>query len=542
VTPDPPAGSEWNDQGAGTQAAEAGAPWRNQPARPRQPASGRPAGAVPVGAAVVKRLRELADRGQQFLRQERFADALRCYQEVLELQPNVAGAHVGLAVAADGARRDALVEKHAAEGVRLSPENPLPHHLLARWSYRNGQVERGIGHSARAVELAPRNAEFVVQHATLLFAAGRAADAVAALKPLIAAGSADRWLASLYARLAPSVDEEAAALEFVEKALRAPGLPPDPGGAPLLHFDAAKLLDRAGRFGEAFDHARRANEILKGWAPRHDPDQHTAAISRRIDYFTADRVAALPRATHESRRPIFILGMPRSGTTLVEQILGCHPSVHAGGELQALRLLARDLSGAKWAQEPYPASFEDLSVARANTLAADYLATLSGINADAPFVTDKQPLNFLILEVIELLFPRSRIIHCGRGALDTCLSCYMTNFEVPNAYKFDLAHLGAYYRDYLRLMDHWRKVHTVPILDVRYEDLVLDTRGQVRRILEFLELPWDEACMRYYDNPRVAHTASVDQVRRPIYTASIGRWKHYEKQLAPLIKALGSAV
>jgi hypothetical protein len=117
----------------------------------------------------------------------------------------------------------------------------------------------------------------------------------------------------------------------------------------------------------------------------------------------------------------------------------------------------------------------------------------------------------------------------------------MTNFEVPNAYKFDLAHLGAYYRDYRRLVDHCKNVLTVPILDVRYEDVVLDTRGQVRRILDFLELPWDEACMHYYDNPRVAHTASVDQVRRPIYTASIGRWKHYEKQLAPLIKALGSA-
>jgi tetratricopeptide (TPR) repeat protein len=538
VTPDPAPGSEWGEEGAGTQAAEGPGRFRADAARLRQPPAGhRP----PDGAAAGKRVRELAESGQRLLRQERYVDALRCFQEALQLQPNLAGHHIAIAVAADGARLDALVEKHAAEGVRLAPENPLPHHVLARWCYRNGQLERGLGHSARAVKLAPRNVEYVVHHATLLFASGKARDARDALQPVIAAGSTDRWLASLHARLAPSLGEESGALELVERALQAPGLPPDPGGAPLLHFEAAKLLDRAGRYPEAFDHARRGNETLRRWAPPHDPVRHSDAISRRVNYFTPQRVAALPRATHDSRRPIFILGMPRSGTTLVEQILGCHPSVHAGGELQALRLVAREIAGADWAEEPYPAGLDDLSLVRANALASAYLSALNAVERNAPFVTDKQPLNFLVLEVIELLFPRSRVIHCVRGALDTCLSCYMTNFEVPNAYKFDLAHLGAYYRDYRRLMEHWKKVLTVPILDVRYEDVVLDTRGQVRRILDFLGLPWDEACMRYYDNPRVAHTASVDQVRRPIYTASIGRWKHYEKELAPLIRALGSA-
>jgi hypothetical protein len=269
--------------------------------------------------------------------------------------------------------------------------------------------------------------------------------------------------------------------------------------------------------------------------------QHADFVSRKIRYFSRDRVHSLPRATGDSRRPVFILGMPRSGTTLVEQILGCHPAVYPGGELQALRLVARDSAAADWAAgESYPEYLDDLSVGRANRLAGQYLAAVDALDRDANHVTDKQPLNFLILDMVELLFPRSRVIHCVRGALDTCLSCYMTNFEVLNAFKFDLAHLGAYYRDYLRLMEHWKRVLTVPILEVRYEDVVLDTRGQVRRILDFLELPWDERCLRYYENSRFVGTASVDQVRKPIYTASIGRWKHYEKHLGPLIKALGT--
>ena len=228
MTPDPAPGSDWGEEGAGTQAAQGPGRFRAEPARVRQPPAGRP----PAGdAGVGRHVRELAEQGQRLLRQEQYADAVRCFLDASKLQPELAGHHIGVAVAADGARQDALVEKHAAEGVRLAPDNPLPHHVLARWCYRNGQVERGLRHSARAVELAPRNVEYVVHHATLLFASGKAKDARAALQPLIAAGSTDRWLASLHARLAPSLGEESAALELLEKALQSPGLPPDPGQA-----------------------------------------------------------------------------------------------------------------------------------------------------------------------------------------------------------------------------------------------------------------------------------------------------------------------
>jgi tetratricopeptide (TPR) repeat protein len=491
--------------------------------------------------------RQEAARGHALFARGQFQAAVDCLTRAVSLRPDEAAYHTALAAAAEGAGRDADVEAHAGEAARLDPDDALAHHLLAKWSYRKGLPEQAIDHAARAAALAPDDVGYAVHHGTLLFDAGRPREARGAIERPLAAGSTDRWLAHLYARLAPAVKEGEAALAVLERALRAPDLVNDPGGAPLLHFAACTLLDRMGRHDAAFEHAKRANEISRDAASASETARHGEWVSRKIRYFTRDRVDSLPRATHDSRRPLFILGMPRSGTTLVEQILGRHPAVHPGGELQGLRLLARDSADADWAAgESYPEYFDDLSVGRANRLADQYLSMLDALDAARPggraaYVTDKQPLNFLILHMVELLFPRGRVIHCVRGALDTCLSCYLTHFEQHNPFKFDLADLGAYYRDYLRLMEHWKKVLTVPILEVRYEDLVLDTRVQVRRMLDFLELPWDDRCLRYYESDRRVLTASLDQVRRPIYTASIGRWKHYEKHLGPLIQALGTA-
>jgi Tfp pilus assembly protein PilF len=483
-----------------------------------------------------------AARGQAFLQRGQYQSAVESFQRAVALQPDEPAYHVALAGAADGSGLESLVEKHGMEAARLDPREPRAHFVLAKSFYRGGQLARALEHSARAAALAPGQVDFLVLHASLLFSAGRAAEAADAIEPPLAAVSTVRWLASLYARIAPSVKQERRAVEVVQRALHASDHRADATGRPMLHFAASSLLDRMGHYTEAFEQARFGNEILRTSSPAHDPQAHGRWVTRKVDYFSRELVQSLPRATHDSRRPIFILGMPRSGTSLVEQILGRHPRVHPGGELQSLRLVAKNSTDADWAAgESYPHHFDDLSLARANRLAAQYLSDIDAIDKTAAHVTDKQPLNFLILDLVELLFPRSRVIHCVRNPLDTCLSCYLTNFEVPNAFKFDLGHLGAYYRDYQRLMEHWRQVLTVPILDVRYEDLVLDTRGQVRRVLEFLDLPWDDHCLRYYESERTVRTASLDQVRKPIYTSSIGRWKHYEQHLAPLIAALGSS-
>jgi hypothetical protein len=234
--------------------------------------------------------------------------------------------------------------------------------------------------------------------------------------------------------------------------------------------------------------------------------------------------------------------MPRSGTSLVEQILASHPQVYGAGELTALT----DAIGAHTARawtggRPYPECLDGLTVEVADRMAAGYLATIDALDTTATYVTDKMHQNFAHVGMIDLLFPDAYVIHCTRDPLDTCLSCYLS-FLQGNDHAQDLEHLGFFYRDYQRLMGHWTSVLDVPIIEVKYEDVVRDTEVQTHRLLDWLGLPWDDRCLRYYENRRAVATLSAEQVRKPIYTSSVGRWKHYERHLGRLISALGDTL
>jgi hypothetical protein len=175
----------------------------------------------------------------------------------------------------------------------------------------------------------------------------------------------------------------------------------------------------------------------------------------------------------------------------------------------------------------------------ADDLAERYLSQIAAIDDSATFVTDKMPDNFLLLGLIATLFPQSHVIHCVRNPLDTCLSCYMNYFAGGQAYSHDLTHLGAYYRGYERLMTHWKSVLDFPLIEVCYENLIADPVHETRKLVAQLGLPWEDECLNFYRNRRPVLTPSCDQVRRPLYASSVGRWKHYSNQLAPLISALG---
>ena len=318
-----------------------------------------------------------------------------------------------------------------------------------------------------------------------------------------------------------------------------PSLPASPA-RPSLHLAAAELFERLGRYDDAFDQARLANEATRR---PYDP-----AAPRRLG-LAADPLlharqpqgAAAP--THGDRRPVLIVGMPRSGTSLVEQILDSHALIAGRGELATLGRFVGSLSVS---DGPSGATCTPRRWTRcrsaANRLGSEYLASLTAgldpAKSGALCLTDKTPLNFYALGLAEVLLPGCRVIHCVRSPLDSCLSCYFTRFAFGHEFSADLSHLGAFYRDYRRLMAHWGRVLSLPILDVRYEDLVLDVETEVRRLLEFLGLPWDDRCLQFHKNPRRVATASKSQVRRPLYATSIGRWKHYEKHLGDLFDAL----
>jgi tetratricopeptide (TPR) repeat protein len=507
-------------------------PFLSQPPIESLPAAATPR--LPDAQAKVLAQRKEAE-GDAFYRQGRFPAALELYGEAVSLQPSVPGYHYKLGSTAQKVDARVMVETHLLEAIRLDPKFALAHSALGQWYAWTGRLDLALQYSASARALDPNDCHIVMSRALVLSAAGDSKGVWELIEPLVFGGVTHPWLALAYSRIAPAMNHEQKAVELIRRVLLAADLPA--GERPQLHFEAASLLNRLGRYDEAFEQARLANGLVRR---PYSSAANLEEVSNKIRYLTRRKVESLPLATHGNRRPVFIVGMPRSGTSLVEQILASHPLVFGAGEVEALGRISREIPDASWAEgERYPECLESLSSHRANRLASKYLAEMESLNAEATYVTDKMPSNYQHLHLIELLFPGCHVIHCTRSALDTCLSCYFTDFASGNEFSFDLANLGAHYRDYRRLMDHWKKVLSLSILEIRYEDLVLDTQGQVGRMLEFLELPWDERCLKYYDNKRRVKTASEDQVRRPIYTSSIGRWKHYEKHLAELIGAMG---
>lgn len=498
---------------------------------PEPNAEARPstASAAPASGERARREAELGDglagRGQ-------LGEAVERFSLAVQLAPREAQFHYKLGCTAWRAERIDLIEPHLLEAVRLEPKNPAMQEGAALWFLRKGEIERALQHISTALTLRPDSIQFTVTRADILIAAGRHQAAWDLLAPLISAGVCGTRLARIYAKLAPLVGQERQAVAYVEQALKVPGLV-EAGDAPRLRFAAAALLDGIGDYDQAFAQARVANEsIRRGF----DRSAYSNSISLRIDYYTKVRLQSLPRATHENRRPLLIVGMPRSGTSLVEQILATHPAVFGGGELTKLVDIVLAAPKLPWSHgKTFPECSDHMSLQHANELAAEYLSTIQSLNASATYVTDKMPMNYLLLGLVASLLPDIRVIHCVRDARDTCLSCYFTDFGTRHDFSFNLDDLASVYRDYRRVMAHWKQVLDIPVLDVRYEDLVADQGGQTRRMLSFLELPWNEQCLSFHQNQRIVATASRDQVRKPIYASSVGRWKHYEKHIPELM-------
>ena len=468
--------------------------------------------------------------GNALFGQGRFREALEKFREAVAMQPESPDLHYNLACAAWAVGEMQEVKSHLLWIVEQNPEFAKAHDALARYYFQLHDAAAALPYSHSAVRLAPAEAEFLLTHATVLESLGQPAKAWDAAQPVISSAALGDRAASLCARIAPKLGREPDAVNLIATALARP--PAHSVFRRQLHFAVATLLDRMGRYDEAFAQATLAHQSM----PRpYDPAARSREFDSRINHWTPDRVCALSRATHGSTRPVFIVGMPRSGTSLVEQMLGRHPAIHAAGELDAMNRTAAALDSTGL---PYPASLASLTPQQADRIAGVYLGAIHSINASAQYVTDKMPLNFMYLDLIQVLLPESRIIHCVRDPLDTCVSCYLTDFATGYDFASDLHHLGAFYADYRRLMDHWKSVLDLKILEVRYEDVVRDIEGQAKRMLDFLELPWDERCVRFHESKRPVITASRDQVRQPLYATSVGRWKHYERHLAPLRNAL----
>ncbi len=512
----------------------------------------------------------LNNLGGALLGQEEFDQAARWFREALRSAPGYPEAHnnLGLALLGQGRIEEAI--SSFGEAARLRPTYADPHANLGNTHREIGNLSDAIEAYREALRIKPDSAKTLaslggalidrgdfdaaeahyeqwlqghpdsplalVGTAVLLELLGDFDASYAIVARAVAAADPTAAVACIFGRLAPRYGKSDDAISLAENMLARPDLSNDERH--LLHFNLGKLYDADDAFDGAFEHFAAGNALK---TTQFDPQRSAAMVERAISYYGARNVARLPRAGNASEVPVFIVGMPRSGTTLVEQILHSHPAVHGAGELEDIDRLVRSRAGGAPVGDAYPECLAGLDHAALDAIAETYLSKLRTLGADALRVTDKMPYNFLYLGLIGQLFPGTRVIHCIRDPLDTCLSCFFQSFRRANVQTYDLRHLGHYYRQYEQLMRHWRAVLDIPIFDLHYERLVASPEEISRALVDFVGLEWDAACLRFYDSKRVVNTASYDQVRQPIYSRSIGRWRHYERQLGPLIEALAEA-
>ncbi len=424
-------------------------------------------------------------------------------------------------------RADEAVDAYAT-ALQLKPDYVPVMANMASALRDRGDIEAALALCRRALEMAPEQDDVRAVLASVCQRRGDVDAARAALQPALDRGSGSALVAAVSVGIADRLDDAGAidrALRLGERCLAGDGQ--SEAARQQLHFALAGLYDRADKVGRAFDHYVAGNALT---AARFNPAAHREAVTALLTAY-AD-FAHLPKAANAWPKPVYVVGMPRSGTSLVEQILASHPAVFGAGELPDILDLSRELPLA------YPHEVGGLTPAQLDDIAARQVGRLTALAGAAERVVDKQPANALRLGLIAQVFPAARVIYCRRDPLDTCWSCFTQNFGERLPYSTGFDALAAYYAGLERVMSHWCDGLGPAILTVAYEDLVEDLETVSRRMIDFLGLDWDPACLRYYENRRFVRTASYDQVRRPIYRGSVGRWRRYAGYLAPLAAAL----
>ncbi len=493
---------------------------------------------------VIGRLRRAADAGQaeaifQLAKEElnagRVEESIRRWKQLAHAQPNNPVPLTGLGVALHMQGRFDEARQCYEQAIRLNPKSVDAHSNLGSVFQGLGQLDDALASYNAALKLQPDHLDAIAGIAAVYDWQGKYADAVALIEPLIAENIQHSELLVTYARVLRRLGRRKEARLMLEDALE--NYPPPEGFRQRMHFILGALCDDDADYDQAFSHFKTGN-ILKH--VKFDPAAHREAIDDVIRYCFADRLATLASSGSENEQPLFIVGMPRSGTSLVEQILASHSKVYAGGEMQTIGFMVLGLSQYLGIDTPYPQCLEMATSEQLKNIAKIYLDQAAPHEIGPDRITDKMPTNFVHLAFIQMLFPRARIIHCKRNALDTCLSCYVQNFGGAGMrFAYNLEHIGSFYNDYRNLMNHYKDVITLPILDVTYEELVVDQEAQSRAIIDFAGLEWEEECLEFHKLPRSVVTASHAQVRKPMYQSSVSRYRNYESHLDKLKEALG---
>jgi len=469
--------------------------------------------------------------GELLHAQADFEGALTALQHALQLKP-MAEIWCSLgALMEELNRRDAAQESYT-RAMTLQPENLRALIRLGVVLSGKGEIDAARTRLEAAVAMQSDHPVANAELANVLALQGQYQEAAEHLKPLLNGRNTRIEVALAYANISAHIGHHDRALALLEQ-LAGTKLPL--ASQDGLQFALAELYERSGQYERAFRHYQRAQTLRP---LTNDLERHLKEMEANRTWFTRERLASLPHVTNASEQPLFIVGMPRSGTSPVEQILASHPEIYGAGELTTLWKTVQALPAAGGGR-PYPDSVQELTQVQLERHAAEYLDTLTALSPYALRVTDKLPHNFLHLGLIELLFPQARVIHCVRDPRDTCLSIYFHRFNSSHLYARDLRSLGRYYRAYEQLMAHWDQALSLPIFTLRYEDLVEDVEGMSRKLVTFCGLEWDERCLCFHTNERLVNTPSHAQVRQPIYRGSLQRWRKYEPWIGELQEGLG---
>jgi tetratricopeptide (TPR) repeat protein len=444
-------------------------------------------------------IQALVDLGQLRKDEDRFSEALACFDRVLALEPTHPQAHFLRA----GTLARASFTHEAVDAYRRCLEL-RPAHLGARL---------GLGHVLKAV--------------------GDYEGSVAAYDACIRQapdfGETYWSLANL-----KTYRFDDATIAEMEKRTASGNVQSDVN----FLFALAKAYEDRGDYDRAWDAYRRGNEKQRSEVA-YDPVQTEVMNDRLIQVYDENLMSALRDGGNADTAPIFILGLPRSGSTLLEQILASHSQVEGTAELPYIGRLATSLNRNRSTGVNYPEAMRELAPANLSALGAEYLA-LARMHrrSGAPRFIDKMPNNFPNAAFIAAILPNAKIVDARRHPLDACLSNYRQLFAKGQAFTYDLTEIGEYYLQYQRMMDHWERIMPGRVLTVQYEEVVADFEAQVRRLLDFCGLPFEDACLRFYESERPVRTPSAEQVRQPIYDRSVGHWRHYEENLGELIDVI----
>ena len=460
------------------------------------------------------------------------------FRQAVLLDPTSAEArcNLGRVLMEQGAHQEALV--HCQEAVRLRPAMAAAHNNLGNALQALGRLDEAKACLLESIRLDPDQTGSHASLANVWEQLGEFDQALDSLREVLRcdprhAGALARLATRLRAKL-PEAEQAT-----IESLLADPKLSLDP--RLQLQFGLAQVLDARGEFDRAAELTIHANALqladFRNRGQVYDPQAHHTIIDQLMAAFSTSFFERVRGFGLETERPVFIVGLPRSGTSLTEQILASHPRVFGAGELKLARDVLETLRGPIDRSETPLVSLEYLDRESTRHLAHHYLNELAALNDSADRVVDKMPDNTVYLGLIATLFPRAKLIHCRRDVRDVALSCWMTNFRDVR-WACDPDQIASRIEEHERLMEHWRRVLPVPMLEVEYEAMVTDFDKSARAIVAWCGLEWDPACLEFHKTRRPVRTSSVAQVRQPVYTSSVGRWKNYDQSLKSLFAKL----